>query len=139
IKQGYKNCAIKSINAKHIDDLVRGLVLDHLKRARGVELAAATPAERDQRLREVMRRVIVAPETLTVEVLADEAAKVAKTLPPAPQAKGKRAARTSAGVPTCPFVPTVTAADGVEVLTLPIAIKRHDGRRILVSPEGHDL
>ena len=139
IKQGYKNCAIKSINAKHIDDLVRGLVLAHLKRAHGVELAVSGPAERDQQLREVIQRVIVAPEALTVEVLPDAAAKLAMASPPALQAKGKREARASAAVPTCPFVPTVTAADGVEVLTLPIAIKRHDGRRILVSPEGHDL
>jgi hypothetical protein len=33
IKHGYKSCPIKTINAQHIDDLVRGLVLDRLRAA----------------------------------------------------------------------------------------------------------
>lgn len=136
IKQGYKTCAIKSLNAKHIDDLVRGLVLDHLKRRHQIDFAETAPAERDHQLREIIRRVVVMPEVLTIELTISGAADLATVR----SSKNPRMAdNRSAAAPSCPFTPTVTVADGVETLTLPIAIKRHDGRRILVSPEGHDL
>jgi site-specific DNA recombinase len=136
IKQGYKSCAIKSINAKHLDDLVRGLVLDHLKRAHGADLIGFDPPERDQRLRDILNRVIVTPESLKIELTFSNAV----DLNSAPAStKPRPTADRSSAAPSCPFTPTVTKADGIEVLTLPIAIKRHDGRRILVSPEGHDL
>jgi len=135
IKQGYKNCAIKSVNARHLDDLVRGLVLDHLKRVHGVELAGFVPAERDQRLREIIRRVDVTPKALKIELLTAADA----TFMPTSPSNTKRAQSATDAIPSCPFTPIFTAADGIEMLALPIAIKRHDGRRILVSPDGHDL
>ena len=101
----------------------------------GVELGDTDSSERDQRLREVIRRVVVAPDALSIEVLAAEVA----TLTPTSPSKTKQRTSATAAIPSCPFTPTVTVADGVETLTLPIAIKRHDGRRILVSPDGHDL
>jgi hypothetical protein len=42
-------------------------------------------------------------------------------------------------VPTSPFKPSVTTQDGHTTLTLAILIKRLDGRRMLLSPDGHDL
>ena len=138
IKQGYKRCAIKSLNARHVDDLVRGLVLDHLRRSHPrFDPAGHTSSERDQRLRDLIRRVVVTAESLTVEVAAEVVARSA--LPADTRGGRERGSENGQPSPSCPFTPTVTVADGVEVLTLPIRIKRHDGRRILVSPEGHDL
>ncbi|MEQ9455159.1 MAG: hypothetical protein RLN76_11300 [Phycisphaeraceae bacterium] len=31
LKQGYKTCAIKSLNARHLDDLVRSIVLNQVR------------------------------------------------------------------------------------------------------------
>lgn len=138
IKQGYKRCAIKSINARHMDDLVRGLVLDHLRRSHPrIDPAGHTPAERDQRVRDLIRRVVVTAEALTVEVAAGDIAR--SWGPVGAPGRRDRGGDNQPPSPSCPFTPTVTAAGGVEVLTLPIRIKCHDGRRILVSPEGHDL
>ena len=72
------------------------------------------------------------------------AAKPAPSSPPveapALSAPKPQPARSDRGpLPTCPFTPEVERKGGVTVLTLRVQIKRHDGRRILVSPEGHDL
>jgi len=38
LKQGYKNCPIKTINAGHLDDLIRAMVLDYLLAAHKIDL-----------------------------------------------------------------------------------------------------
>jgi hypothetical protein len=42
-------------------------------------------------------------------------------------------------LPTSPFQPSVSTQDGHTTLTLAILIKRLDGRRMLLSPDGDDL
>src|SRR5690606_20898299 len=68
MKQGYKNCQIKSINAGHLDDLVRSLVLEHLHTTHQIDLRTLDAPSRDHWIREALHRVIVATETITVEL-----------------------------------------------------------------------
>ncbi|MFM9959316.1 MAG: hypothetical protein ACKVZJ_14755 [Phycisphaerales bacterium] len=77
----------------------------------------------------------IAPDSLLNEIMTDEVA----TFAPTSLSKAKRAASAAAAIPSCPFTPTFTTAEGVEMLMLPIDIKRHGGHRILVSPGGRDL
>ena len=143
IKQGYASCPIKSINARHLDDLVRGVVLDHLRAEHGVQWGALEPSDRDHRIREAIARVVLAPEALVVELDDERLMATARDVEPIRKQRVTEGAKQEDSdrgpLPTCPFTPEVECQNGVTVLTLRVQIKRHDGRRILVSPEGHDL
>jgi len=141
VKHGYAACPIKSLNANVIDDLVRALVVDHLARATShqVNLRPHEPSLRDHWLREVIARVVVALDRITVDLIderviaCDEAFRAMLV----PKSASKDAPACT--VPTSPFKPSVSAQDGHTTLTLAILIKRLDGRRMLLSPDGHDL
>ena len=143
IKQGYASCPIKSINAKHLDDLVRGVVLDHLRAEHGVEWGPLEPSDRDHRIREAIARVLLAPEALVVELDDERLKEAERDAEPSRKQRVTEDAKQDHGdrgpLPTCPFTPEVERQNGFTVLTLRVQIKRHDGRRILVSPDGHDL
>ncbi len=156
IKQGYAACPIKSLNAAIVDDLVRALVADHLRETQSVDLATVTPSIRDHWLREVIRQVTVGLDRIIIELSDEQAAMCAKALgtkgpihssgasdavrrQSLASTEGDDAKPTPQPLPTCPFKPSVTNDDGITTITLAIHMKRMDGRRILVSPEGHDL
>ncbi len=139
VKQGFKSCPIKTVNAAYIDDLVRGLVLDHLKNQHGADLRSQEPEARDRWIREVVRRVMVAPDRITVELIHN---RIATCVDASREMGTNRAAGThnaKAPVPACPFTPEIDDRGQYLALTLHIQIKRHDGRRLLLSPDGHDL
>ncbi len=150
LKQGYKTCPIKSINASHLDDVVRALVMDHLRTGHRADLRTLDPATRDHWVREVLAAVTLAPDTIKVEVSTERASACAPALRAAaaeePQGKAPKRPRGAApvdgsagGVQTCPFTPEVEEQGERTILTLRLQIKRLDGRRVLLSPEGHDL
>lgn len=139
VKQGFKTCPIKTINAAHIDDLIRGLVLDHLKNHHHANLRDQQPETRDRWIREVVHRVVVAPDRITVELAHERIAACADAARD-PGANRAASARDSTNtVPACPFTPDIEDRGQHMTLTLRIQIKRHDGRRVLLSPDGHDL
>ncbi|QYU68920.1 recombinase family protein [Leptolyngbya sp. 15MV] len=74
VKQGFMTCPIKTINAAHIDDLIRGLVLDHLKNHHHANLRDQQPETRDRWIREVVHRVVVATDRITVELIHERIA-----------------------------------------------------------------
>lgn len=156
IKQGYAACPIKSLNAAIVDDLVRALVADHLRATQSVELGTLTPSIRDHWLREMIRQVTVGLDRIIIELSNEQVASCAKTLgtngatnvveavgnsrrQSLASTEGDDAKPTPQPLPTCPFKPSVTNDDGITTITLAIHMKRMDGRRVLVSPEGHDL
>lgn len=147
IKQGYKTCPIKLLNAKFIDDLVRALVLEHLKSKHRTDLRSLDSERRDHCLREVIDKVVVALGTLTIGLRSAGLATCSAVAKEASLARdGKaRGSRSAEGGPSFETLPTSAFApavheDGDRIeLVLSIRIKRHDGRRILVSPEGQDL
>jgi len=145
LKEGYRRCPIKSINAGHLDDLVRAVVLDHLDEAHGIDLRGLEAESRDHWIREAVHRVILAPEAMTIELepACVEACREASTC----SAEGaceidSRTGPTAAdrdAMPKCLFAPDVEECNERTVLTLHIKIKRHDNRRIIVAPDGRDL
>ncbi|MGE3109553.1 MAG: recombinase family protein [Phycisphaerales bacterium] len=137
VKQGFKTCPIKTVNAAHIDDLIRGLVLDHLKNQHNADLRGQEPEARDRWIREVVHRVMVAPDRITVELVHN---RIAACVDEARELGTNRPARKSTSpVPACPFTPEIEDRGQHLAITLHIQIKRHDGRRVLLSPDGHDL
>ncbi len=140
LKQGYTTCPIKSLNAGYIDNLVRGLVLDHLHAHHQLDLRGQEPPTRDHWIRELIRRVVVAPSLLTIELYCDRVTACAEAITSDESQKKKNDEPSSlATVPSCPFAPDVEVRGELLVLTLRIQIKRHDGKRLLLSPDGHDL
>ncbi|MEN1704658.1 MAG: recombinase family protein [Planctomycetota bacterium] len=129
IKHGFKICPIKSINAEHLDDLVRGVVLDHLGQS---PLDAQQPEIRDHWLREVIRRVTLSEARLTIDLDVEEIKKVRShdfgvESEPAPAHS------------VCFRQPEIEDRGEIMRLSLDIRIKKVDGRRLLLSPDGEDL
>ena len=138
IKQGYKACPIKTVNAAFLDDLVRSLVLDHLQYQHALALDVFDAPARDTRLRGVTDQVVLARDSLSIalnrgriEVLADELRRAV-----APSEPAQLAPPTTA---RCPFSPLLEERGGSVVLRMPIAIKKVDGKRLLVAPDGQVL
>ncbi|MEO1585267.1 MAG: recombinase family protein [Planctomycetota bacterium] len=129
LKHGFKSCRIKSINAEHLDDLVRAMVLDQLADER---LNEQPRDVRDHWIRAVIDSATIDAERLAVRLDADQIV----------QLKAKRF-RTSDGhsdsIPNCPRRPRAVDRGRWIDLELEIQIKKLDGRRIVLSPEGEDL
>jgi site-specific DNA recombinase len=147
IKQGYKNCDIKTINASHLDELVCALVLDYLQREsfdtlRGREQDFQI---RDHWLRTMINRVRLAPDQLTIELNADqiEACKQhdwpnTHTHTNASE-KDNEEEHKATTTHTSLYQPEMQRRGKQITLTLAIHIKRLDGKRLLLSPDGQDL
>jgi len=141
IKQGYKNCDIKTINASHLDELVRALVLDYLQREsfdtfrglRGRGIRGQEQQTRDHWLRAMIYRVRLAPDRLILELNADQIESCKAHDWPSTED------HESIATPTSLYQPEVQRRGKQITLTLAIQIKRLDGKRMLLSPSGQDL
>lgn len=133
MRQGYKNCVVKTINANYLDDLVRALVLDYLDRESLSHLRYRDPHIRDHWVREMIGRVVLAVDQITIELNAEgiEACKNFDW----PDIDKKQKATSS----RCLYKPAVKHRRQLVILTLTIQIKRLDGKRMLLSPSGQDL
>jgi hypothetical protein len=133
IQNGYRACAIKTMNARHIDDLIRALVLDYLASLSFAELPRQPIEVQDHWIREVLDGVVLTPEKLVVrlDTLKVQACREKKW--------DERLRKGPTRVPTCPYEREVEIRGRHIVITLRIQIKRLDGRRLILSPEGHDL
>ena len=105
------------------------MVLDYLSH----DALAELPIEpRDHWLRMVIEGVALAPDTLTVRLDADQITALKEhsfqAMPGEPPAH-----------PTCPYQPEVEDRGRLIHLVLKIQIKKLDGRRLLLSPDGQDL
>jgi len=140
LKQGYKHCEIKSINAGHLDDLVRALVLDYLPAPQRLDLASLDGATRDHKIREAIRRVVLAPDAISVELDPGVVESLSSPRDGSFAGDKSRSANAQvAGLPKCSFTAVVANVNGVTILKLPIKLKRHDARRVLVAPDRRDL
>lgn len=132
MRLGYKHCPIKTINATHIDNLARALVLDHLD---GQELEHLRHRDREARdfwVREIIEKIVLGPEQMTIELSNDriEACRDFEW----PDLKDDTDVSSA-----CLYKPTVEQRRGKSVLTLAIQIKKLDGKRMLLAPDGQDL
>jgi hypothetical protein len=133
IKHGYGDCTVKTMNAGHIDELVRALTLGYLASDSVHQLAQQPRGVRDHWIREIIDVVELTTEKLVIRI---DLARVAQC-----RENDWDNAQTSEPerVPTCPYKPKVEIRRRHAVITLGIQIKRLDGRRIILSPEGKDL
>jgi len=129
IKHGFKNCPIKTINAVHLDELVQGIVLSHLDHC---ELVQQPTEIRNQWIRKIIDEVILDRETITVSLVTDQIEQLR-------QHDFGSAPTKSPTHPTCLHTPEIENRGKFIQLTLKIQIKKLDGRRLLLSPDGHDL
>ncbi len=155
IKLGYAHCPIKTLNAELVDDLVRAIVLDHVDHtaaqatnasrprtsthdspASFTALRRAEPALRDHWVREMIERVMIAPDSLAVEVRDDQ---VAACVEHVNTTSTSTATSPASDTASCLFTPRIEHRPGITMLALAIAIKRYDGRRLILSPDGDDL
>ncbi|MBL4590371.1 MAG: recombinase family protein [Phycisphaerales bacterium] len=129
IKRGFKACLIKSINANHLDDLARGIVLDYLSHK---PLEKQSSETRDHWIREVIESVTLAPDKLTLRLNCDaiERLRVHELLPTGNECQP---------YPTCAYKPEIEDRGRLVNLTLDVQIKKLDGRRMILSPDGKDL
>ena len=133
-QKGYKNCPIKTINARYLDGLVRALVLGHLSDEAFDPLRRSETQIRDHWVRAMIHRVCLAPDQLTVELDTRQIEICGEQ--DWPKTEGEQ---TSEPMPTCLYKPKVQKRRHRVILTLPIQIKRLDGKRMLLSPDGQDL
>ncbi|MEM6852775.1 MAG: hypothetical protein AAF593_00005, partial [Planctomycetota bacterium] len=134
IQQGHKNCAIKTLNASHLENLVRAVVLGHLDEELRANLNRIETMARDHWVRQLIDRVVVAPDELIVELNEDQIEALREyEWPP------HDAARPSSAIARCLYKPETRHFKGRVRLTLSMQIKRFDGKRMLLSPEGRDL
>jgi hypothetical protein len=132
MRKGYKHCPIKTINATHIDTLVRSVVLDHLSGESLEHLRHRDQEVRDFWVREIIERVVLAPDQVMIELSKDRI-EACKGIDWTDLTEDKVA------VDTCIYTPSVDHRRGNTVLKLAIQIKRLDGKRMLLAPDGQDL
>jgi hypothetical protein len=120
------------------------MVLDRLEAAHGLTLDEVEPSVRDHWVREVIESVVLALDHVDVTLSVAQIHACAEALGEPARARSGPDARP---VRRCHFTPQVRIepserqgiSGGREVLTTDLQIKRHDGRRLLLSPEGRDL
>jgi len=152
LKQGYASCPVKSINAGYLDDLVRAIVVDHVMKATRVNLRSLATDQRDHWIRQVIERVVLAPDLLTVEIDRESIGQVAKEIESSGTSARRRSrirkhrggradevATAGSRIPACPFQVQIEDSGSRTKLLVCIQLKRVDGRRIIVSPSGDDL
>lgn len=129
IKHGFKNCPIKTINAVHLDELVRGLVLGFLDHN---DLDQQLNEVRDRWIRKTIHEVTLAPDSITIQLDTKKIGQLQRhTFSSPPKDTPSR--------PVCLRTPEVEDRGEYLQLNLQLQIKKLDGRRLLLGPDGHDL
>lgn len=129
IKHGFKNCPIKTINAEHLDELVGGLVLGYLDHR---DLDLQSTEVRDRWIRKVIHEVTLAPDSITIQLDPKKIELLQRHVFSLPT-------KEAPSRPVCLRRPEVDDRGEHIELKLQLQIKKLDGRRLLLSPDGHDL
>ncbi|MBS0189660.1 MAG: recombinase family protein [Planctomycetes bacterium] len=138
IRQGYRSCPIGSLNAAHIDELVRAIVMTFVAEKHSASWSSLTPEKRDHFIREVIREVVVAPDRLEIQ-LNERKSRTCAEGPSAILRKDMLLKQPAGLMPICPIKPKVIRREGVTILHLSVRIKKLDGRRMLLAPDGREL
>lgn len=141
IRHGYRSCPIRTINARHLDDLVRGIIGEFLAQRHNLPLAGYEQDELNRIIRDVVQKVVLAPDWLTVEI--DRAA-VSELVKSTREDKGQHRGlngteAATSPLPRCPLTPQIDESGPNIVLRFQTRIKLHDGKRLILSEDGMDL
>jgi DNA invertase Pin-like site-specific DNA recombinase len=136
LTQGYKHCAIKTLNADLLETLVVSHVMHYLFATclhvfRFITLLAKD-TERSHCLRQLIAAVTVGPERLDISINKSALSQLASD-------DHSHTTQLDANPPTIFHQPDIVEGTDIVKLLLPIQIKRMNGRRLIVSHEGKDL
>lgn len=145
--EGYKNCDIKTINADLLEGVVLSHMLDYLKQnyLPVIDLLRSIPDELvlNHWLREMIDQVVVSPERLVITLKQDVCAGILYE----PELKEWQDAeqyeqstnRLDKMMGEVWHKPAIRYQEEKIIITISILIKRVNGVRLLLSPEGKDL
>lgn len=129
LRKGFAACELKSVNARELDRLVSSIVLDHINDRR---LSGLVVEEQRHWIRELVDRVRLGPDALLIWISCSAADKLRAADLPEP------ASGVGSGVALGEAVIATERGDHTE-LRLAVSIKKRDGRRLVLSPDGEDL
>ena len=137
IMQGHANCPIKMVNVKHVDALVIAHVMQYMEE-HYPETATHIKTHTEKSdfyywVREIIQLVIVATDTLTITLNANAFNSITKST-----TKEKQTGELIAQPCYQPKIGIDETKNEI-TLTLNIQMKRIDGKRMILSPDGHDL
>lgn len=118
IRHGYRDCPIKTMNASHLDEVVRALALGYLDSCSLGQVAQQGSEVRDYWIREILDGVVLS--TARIEVRLD----LAKISELREMQWSEAPTPDSAPVPVCPYKPRIERRGRHILLTLSIQIKR---------------
>ena len=137
IKLGYKACEVKSINAVHLDTLSRNLLINYLENNHPMGRFELLPIQaQDHWLRNILSIIYLAPDQMTIHLDKKEIVSWQKTF------RDKHHVNPSVNLRRKPqfyYKPSESEADDKIILSLQLQIKKLDGKRVLLSPDGQDL
>jgi hypothetical protein len=90
-------------------------------------------------MRDQIERVVVTPESLAIELVRERLEALTSVRPATPNRARGKPGQPDPLRPAAPFRPEVSERGRLTILTLAIQIKKLDGRRMLVGPDGQDL
>lgn len=147
LTQGYKNCDIKTLNADLLEGLVLSQMLHYLKQnyPQVVELLECMPDELilNHWLREIIGVVVVGTERLSITLKQDVLSAILSD-PEFQEWKDKddnknQIDRLNKMMAEVWHQPLIRYEEEKIIITLSILIKRVNGIRMLLTPEGKDL
>lgn len=137
MRKGYKHCQIKSINANHLDELIRTLIFNYLKQHKEFDSFCGQPTQdQNYHIRNFIKVIYLAHDKITMH-LAPNRIQDYRDKQNLNYHHDSKLVKVT--LPTCHYTPTVETHDDRITLTLNIQIKKHDHKRILLSPDGQDL
>lgn len=142
ITQGYKNCVIKNLNAKRLDELVLNHLLDYLQNHNKDANERLNSIEEEETKkywqRQLIDGVVVWPEKLVITIDKVQIATLMKEIPESTNTNKVTKLKINPEKKVWHQAAIQDEADKA-ILTLGIMIKRENGRRLMLAPDGTDL
>lgn len=137
--QGYKNCAIKNLNATRMDELVLNHLLDYLQNNNLAAIERLTNMEDDGHKkhwqRQLIYSVVVGTDKLVITIDKLQINALIKEVPEGNEKKNKKINP----VKLVWHQPAIQEAGDKAILTLGIMIKRERSLRLVLASDGTDL
>ena len=138
IMQGYSTCPIKMVNARVLDELVLAHIIQYLKEQhqKTHQRLISYHSKTDLYFwtREIIKKVVVATDTLVITLDTSKFESM-------PKGESTTEPKHEVEIPQPEYQPTIEEDTARKLVTLElnIQIKRIDGKRMILSPDGQDL
>lgn len=142
IKQGYKKCEVKSINAHQIESIVISMLVYLLTDERSdLSKAFHSQAESEQMaiFKNLLIKIVISPSKISIEISKDLLNETKAELAKSHDGVDNNTANNQANHPTLIYQPQVSQSATSLIATVEVEIKKVDGIRYILSPNGLDL